>query len=188
MDPPSSQTPVRSFLKLLASAVVASALFIVLFVWLNPLAPLGGLEPGKPAPVIEAAGWFNGQPPSSGGLRGKVVVVDAWATWCLPCRMQAPELVEAYQKFRQRPVVFIGLTDEGRESLPKIREYLVSTGITWPNGYGAGDTLVNFETMALPATWVIGPDGIILWNHDSPGTLEQAIENALEHVDADKTP
>ena len=139
----------------------------------------GGLEVGKTAPKIEAVGWLNGKPPTAEERKGKVVVVDAWATWCGPCREQAPEMVRIYNKFHSRGVVFIGLTAEGLGAVPKMKRFLSETRITWPNGYGAVRSLRQFEANSIPAVWVIGRDGKVAWNHNSKGTLEDGIEAAL---------
>lgn len=139
----------------------------------------GGLEPGNPLPPLRAAGWLNGTAPAADSLRGKVLVVNAWATWCIQCRKAAPEHVEIQKKFAGRDVQFISLTTEGAEVLPEIQEYLDSNGITWLNGYGVADTLVALKADYIPCVWVVNRNGTIVWNEDSGGTLERAIETAL---------
>jgi len=144
-----------------------------------PLEKRGGLAPGNKAPVIRAAGWVNGTPPTPESLAGKVIVIDAWGSWCIPCRMQAPEMIKTYNRFKDQGVVFLGLTSEDGYSLPRIKEYIESTGIPWVNGYGAVETLVALEAERIPAVWVIDRSGYVTWNFDSPGTLDDAIEEAL---------
>ncbi|MBR9803668.1 TlpA family protein disulfide reductase [bacterium] len=137
----------------------------------------GGLDAGEPLPAVTAAGWVNGEPPD---LKGKVVVVDAWATWCGPCRQAAPEMVRLHEKFAGDDVVFIGLTQEGEESVPAIESFVESAGITWPNGYGATETLTALDVTYIPAVWVVDRNGKIVWNFESSGTMENAIADAVK--------
>ncbi len=138
----------------------------------------GGLAVGEVTPEITAAGWVNGEPPAD--LTGKVIVVDAWATWCHPCREKAPELVKIYQKFADRDdVVFIGLTTDEVSVLPAINKFLEEPGITWSNGYGAAACLQKFQADYIPSVWVISRSGKIAWNYDSSGDLESAIRKQL---------
>lgn len=65
---------------------------------------------GKPAPEIESKRWFNSDPLTLAGLKGSVVIVDFWATWCGPCRYVIPTLVEAYNEFKDKGLVVIGFT------------------------------------------------------------------------------
>ena len=84
-----------------------------------------------------------------------------------------------YQKYRERGVIFIGLTDEDEGELSDIKAFLSDTVVTWPNGYGAAETLRAFDSPYIPAIWVIGPDGKVAWNDRSSGTLEDGIDKAL---------
>src|SRR5262249_18536870 len=132
-------------------------------------------------PPISAAGWLNGEAPAPEERAGKVIVLEAWFAACPHCAKEAPELVRAYERFREKGVVFIGLSPDEINDVASCRRFLKNAGITWPNGYGAGETLGRFLTDGpyFPATWVISADGKIFWNRDSAGTLEQAIEGAL---------
>ncbi len=142
------------------------------------------LNVGETAPPLSAEGWINGNPHQDNFLDGKVIVVDAWATWCGPCRMAAPHMVEVYEKFKDDQVAFIGLTSDNEELLPEIKEWLSATGITWPNGYGAYDSLTAFKAEFIPQVWVIGTDGKIAWNEDSRSaeSLEEGIQRALNQI------
>lgn len=85
-----------------------------------------------------------------------------------------------YEKYRDNDsVVFIGLTPEDATALEQSRSFVEETGISWPNGYGAGETLDGFELQYLPSTWVVGRDGKVVWNGDSSGALEDGIQQAL---------
>lgn len=137
------------------------------------------LAVGAPAPEISAEGWLNGPGPDATQLKGKVVVIDAWASWCGPCRSAAPHLVEVHKKFKDSGVVFIGLTNEDESRLDEMKDFLQGPGITWPNGYGAGPTLGKLGMTYIPSLWVIGTDGKIVWNTEAEGELEDGISRAL---------
>ncbi len=140
----------------------------------------GGLAVGSVAPKIDVAGWVDDKTP--GDLSGKVVVIDAWATWCLPCREEAPHLVETWKKFADRDdVVFIGMTVEDESSLPAIKAFMKEFGITWPNAYGAKNTLTAFHAEYIPSVWVINRQGKVAWNFDSRQELTDAILEALDN-------
>ena len=117
---------------------------------------------GTPFPALEVEGWLNGPGPTADELSGKVIVVDAWAHWCMPCRMAAPGLIELERKYRDRGVVFLGLTSDGKESLALNQKFLAETRVPWPNGYGADQPLNILESDSIPRVWVVGRDGRIV--------------------------
>ena len=172
-------SPLRSFTKVALLALAAS---LVLTVLLKPGGRGGAhysgyLPPGQSMPDLRAAGWLNGEAPPPESLKGKVVVLDAWATWCGPCRAAMPDVVALHKRYGDR-VVFIGLTTEGPEEAENIQNVLDSYDAKWLNGYGANDVLTELGADYIPAYWVIDTDGNIVWNSNS-GTMEEGIELAL---------
>ena len=139
---------------------------------------------GTQAPPFEVEGWLNGSGPTADELRGKVVVVDAWAWWCGPCRMAAPDMIALEQKYREKGVVFLGLTSEGSDTLAKSKQFLSVTKINWPNGYGASRTLQLLEADSIPHVTIIDgknviEDIIMGAGGDSHQSIEAAIQRAL---------
>ena len=138
-----------------------------------------GRAVGTPMPRIKAQGWLNGEEPTSQELANKVLVIDAWASWCGPCRQQAPEMVLLHEKYQPQGVEFIGITMETAEELEAMQNFLNVTGITWKNAYGAEETLRELGADAIPMVWVVDRHNQIVWNQSSSISLEAGIRQAL---------
>lgn len=119
---------------------------------------------------------------------GKVLLVNLWATWCGPCRMETPELVKLHKEFQSRGVEMIGLSTEDPDASAQsviqfVREYGVDYQIGWATREVA-QTLMQGRT-SIPQSFIIARDGRILrrfigFNPEStPPQLKQALEQAL---------
>lgn len=177
-EPAARENPLWQFTRVVGTAVLVAAAILLVIAQRTPSGQFG-IGPGAEVPPLVAEGWINGPPPDLEKLKGRVVVIDEWATWCGPCRRAAPHLVEVEAKFRDRGVQFIGMTRESGSELAQVEEFIRNAGITWPNGYGAEETMAQFGSMGIPAVWVVGRDGKIAWNRGGQGELEDAIERAL---------
>ena len=139
------------------------------------------VPPGTIAPPIKAEGWLQGELGIE-QMTNKVVVLDFWASFCRPCRREAPELVRIQEAYGPKGVAFVGLTSDSSNEVEDVEEFLDATGITWPNGYGADETFIAYGVEYIPTTVVVGADGRVYWNSDRPGTLEQALDRALNRA------
>ena len=108
-----------------------------------------------------------------------MVCLDAWAHWCGPCRAAAPELRALEEKYRSRGVIFIGLTSEGESDLDASRKFIEATRITWPNGYGANETLAALRADFIPQLWIVDRQNRIVWDAHSREPIEEVLERAL---------
>lgn len=168
-----------AFFRCLVYAALGTGLFVLFLQFNRPLPRIGGKDLGQPLPKLEAIGWLNGDAPKPSNLVGKVLVIDAWATWCLPCRERAAELVYLHDKYADKGVEFIGLTAESADKVDQIQRFLEEYHVTWLNGFGAESTLVELGAEAIPMVWVIDRRGNIIWNETSSISLDQGIEKAL---------
>ena len=88
-------------------------------------------------------------------------------------------MVQVHQQYSPLGVEFIGLTNEDSSALDASKAFLNNLGITWPNGYGAGETTDALGIGGIPAIFVVGTDGKLLWRNEMPGKIEDALDAAL---------
>lgn len=119
----------------------------------------GGPEIGKPAPDFTLQLYDGGELTLS-DLRGQVVVVNFWASWCDPCRDEAPALERVWRDYKDRGVVFIGVDYVDVES--SARSYLAEFDTTYPNGLDKGQRISHaYRIRGVPETFFIDKDGDI---------------------------
>jgi cytochrome c biogenesis protein CcmG, thiol:disulfide interchange protein DsbE len=118
-------------------------------------------------------------------LRGKVVVVNFWASWCIPCRDEAPLLEQVWQDHRDRGLVMVGV--DWQDFRADARRFADRFGITFPIVYdGPGDTGDPYGLTGLPETFVVDRDGRVVAAFVGPvdGDVEPrfvaAVQEALE--------
>lgn len=175
-----SKTSLQTFGLFLGLAVIVAA---APFLWTigGESVKDPGLEIGQPLPKLIGMGSVNGPLPSAEDLKGKVVVVNCWATWCPDCHTGMPDLVELHKKYSNQGVVFIGLTGEDESGLEDIQAFLDRYKVEWPNAYGAIDSSVALEARYIPRYWVFDRSGKVIWNVALRGRTKMgaAIEKAL---------
>jgi thiol-disulfide isomerase/thioredoxin len=140
-------------------------------------------------PILQAENRAaSGAPIKLGDYSGKVLLVNLWATWCGPCRMETPELVKLNKEFRDRGVEMIGLSTEDPDASSQsvsdfVREYKVDYQIGWATREVALGLMQGRTN--IPQSFIIARDGRIVRRFigfspsSTPVQLRQALEQAL---------
>jgi peroxiredoxin len=127
---------------------------------------------GGPAPAFELTDLDN-RPHRLGDYRGKVVLVNFWATWCAPCRDEMPSIQELKRKLAGRPFVVLAVNLDEPES--RIRKFLTEVKVDFPVLLDPERKVAKaWDARILPASFVVGADGRIRyslvgeinWGHD----------------------
>ena len=150
-----------------------------LLAWGLKKAQAGPLESGL-APDFTITG-FDGRTVTLSDLRGQVVIVNFWASWCPPCREEAAYLEQTWRKYKDKDVVFIGVdyVDTEKEALAYIKEF----DITYLNGPDIGTRIAQaYNIQGVPETFYVAKNGELRGVHIGPlksPQLDEKIEELL---------
>jgi peroxiredoxin len=160
-----------------AAAPIVAALALLFGIALQPLRS----EPGpavcradaKPAKLDLTFKDVHGKTFTLSDYKGKVVLLDFWATWCPPCRKEIPGFIELYNSYQSRGLVVIGVSMDDSKS--DIKRFARRYKMNYPILIGAGrdDLEPAFGPLPLPTAFVIGRDGTICAKHDGLTPKEQ---------------
>ena len=133
---------------------------------------------GAAPPEIKAEGFLNAEKGAVtlADLKGKVVVVEFWATWCPPCRKSIPHLVELHKQKAKDGLVIVGLTNEAKD---KVEPFAKKMEMSYIVGYGS-QSGEAYGVEGIPTAFVVGADGKIAWSgHPMEPAFEEAVNAAL---------
>jgi thiol-disulfide isomerase/thioredoxin len=167
-------------------------------------APVAKNNPGAPQPVAPAAPApivmlpasvtgaelraVTGAPIKLSSYNGKVLLVNLWATWCGPCRLETPELVKLHKEFRSQGLEVVGLSTENPDaSADKVKEFVQNFDVDYRIGWATPEVAITLMQGrdAIPQSFVITRSGRIIKRFvgfnpmDTPKQIRAAIEEAL---------
>jgi cytochrome c biogenesis protein CcmG, thiol:disulfide interchange protein DsbE len=141
----------------------------------DPPASAVTVTPALALPLVDGSG-------KASIARGKVTVVDFWATWCAPCRVSMPRVQSVWREYRPKGVDLysVDTDDPGARRAAEVREFLQQNNLEFPVVLDDGSATSAFSVAGLPTMVVVGRDGNVLWNH--VGALTAGGERQLRDV------
>jgi len=148
------------------------------------------LIPGLPAPDFTFREFRSGENLSLASFRGKVVLLDFWATWCPPCMASLPGLLELYEEFHAQGFEILGVSlDESAEDLRRVIE---SYGIKWPiafEGKRWDNSIANlWRVYQIPTAYLLDKEGVIRFRDLEGDSLRNAILELLSEPVVSEAP
>ena len=139
---------------------------------------------GQPAPAYAAVS-LAGDSVSLAGLRGKVVLLNVWATWCHPCRTEIPELREIQKRYEPRGLALVGVSVDAAGNDDGIRAFVKEFDMRYPVWLDPDERVsARFLSIGVPSTYLIDRQGVLRWRKTGPiapgdTALAAALERAL---------
>ncbi|HAF14131.1 MAG TPA: hypothetical protein DCK93_20405 [Blastocatellia bacterium] len=163
----------------------------------NGTGPSMNSAPAAPAPIVTLPASVTdtemkaaiGAPIKLSNYNGKVLLVNLWATWCGPCRLETPELVKIYKEFRPQGVEIIGLSTENPEtSEESVRKFINDYNVNYRIGWATQEVAMTLMQGrdAIPQSFVIARNGRVVrrfvgFNPISiPPQIKEALQEALK--------
>jgi len=116
-------------------------------------------------------------------FRGKVVLLNFFATWCPPCRMEIPELIRIYQQNKKKGLVILGISLDAEEASFVLKNFVRMMKIPYPVLIGTEEVVEDYRILGVPTTLVIDKEGKIYQRFDGlvpPIHFENALKDLLE--------
>jgi thiol-disulfide isomerase/thioredoxin len=139
---------------------------------------------GQTPPEISIAELLNAapeMPKTLAELRGRVVLLEFWATWCPPCRRMIPHMQELSEKYSQKGLQILSVTKEKPEV---VKPFVKENNMKYTIGLDVqGKTMRTYGITAIPTAYLIGADGKVIWQGHPSELKENQIEEALKMVE-----
>jgi peroxiredoxin len=130
----------------------------------------------KPANLNFTFKDLQGKSVTLSDYKGKVVLLDFWATWCPPCRKEIPGFIDLYNTYKSRGLMVIGVSMDDADDIAMVKSYADKIKMNYPILMGMGreeELKPAFGELPLPTSFVIARDGRICARHDGLTAKEQ---------------
>ena len=139
---------------------------------------------GQPLPAYRTVN-LAGDSVSIAQEKGRVVLLNLWATWCHPCRDEIPVLQALHERYASQGLRVIGVSVDANGEEPAIRDFMKAFRMTYPVWRDPNERISQlYLAIGVPTTFLVSREGVLLWRHTGPvrrddRVLVQLIERAL---------
>jgi cytochrome c biogenesis protein CcmG, thiol:disulfide interchange protein DsbE len=142
--------------------------------------PPEGTAEGEKAPAFDVKEVGSAKKVSLSDLKGKVVLIDFWATWCGPCRMIEPEIDQLYAKYKDKGFEVLAVSNEPINDIERFAKTRTHSYPIFHDYIGAANGV--FKVESLPTQVIVGRDGTIVWSQvgAETGSLTRAVDEAMK--------
>jgi thiol-disulfide isomerase/thioredoxin len=127
---------------------------------------------------------LDGREVDTAQWRGKVVIVDFWATWCVPCIQAIPKLKALYARYHDQGLEIVNISVDNANARPALEKLVAKLEIPWPQFFDgkahATEYAVRYGVQPIPHVLLAGPDGMIVAVNPTPEKLEAEIKRLLK--------
>jgi thiol-disulfide isomerase/thioredoxin len=163
-------------LRKISGGLLSAALVLGASAW-----PAGAAVVVGDKPVLSFKAANGGSQVSLDQFKGKIIVVDFWATWCGPCMAEADHMVQVNSTYAPKGLQFVGISLD--QDVQAMRRVAQEKGFNWPQMCDGQmwktPPAVTWGVHGIPSTFIIGPDGDVLWN-GHPATIDAALADAFK--------
>lgn len=125
-------------------------------------------EVGAAAPLYSAT-TLAGEAISLGDLEGDVVLLNVWATWCLPCQEEIPALQRLHETYSGQGLRIVGVSVDARGEERNVKDFVDSFGVTYDIWLDPAEQVIStFRVIGVPNTYLIDREGRVVWKHIGP--------------------
>jgi len=137
--------------------------------------------PSFPSTTLADYDWsvqsLDGQDFKMADVKGKVVFLNFWATWCPPCVAEMPSIQRLHEKLKDEGVIFVCISNE---EASKVNQFAKEKGFTFPIYTMHGAPPLVFKTRGIPSTFILSPDGKIAFKHI--GSAKWDDDNSIDFI------
>ncbi|WP_320046881.1 redoxin domain-containing protein [uncultured Ilyobacter sp.] len=146
------------------------------------------IEAGKPFPTFTAKDLMTGKDIKLEDYRGKIVLIDFWATWCSPCRRALPHLKEVYKEYHEKGLEIIGISLD--RTADDCKRFVEREKLEWPQIAEGGQwntrLAKKYGVSAIPQAVLVDADGVVVAERVAGPRLKELIEFALKKAGGEK--
>ncbi len=142
-------------------------------------ASAAALDIGDPAPPLSVKKWVGGSPVTLESAKGKVLVVEFWATWCQPCRQTIPHMNRLHKRYADKGVIFAGITEEDEATVKKFMDTMaMDYHVGLDDGSKTNGAYMK-QVPGIPHAFVVDRDGRVAWHGHPLARMAKVIEELV---------